>query len=515
MKKTKKFLLGLYVILFSIITISCENNFNDDLNIKTDIQFSPKIVSTELKSTVACTGEDVVSAQIVIDGIEYNPTIQFNNGELLTQAIKLNSGVYVVESFNLLDSQGNIVQATPADGSDFAIYVSETVPFELVVPEFDKIEVSIDVLCYNEADFTSFGFNWFNVGQVEVNELLFFGDLCYSPEIYVGSLYDQTFDLSLYPFDIIALFEVRTYLKDNGQWNPLKTFSNVSNPHAPLVTEWFTHSNEVLDFKFELWVNIHIGQGMFDWVKFDTWEFNSNNPLTPTSNNIVDFVIGDCVYSGTPPQFQYDPLNFILACDAITTYNNITSLFPESTNIMNVHTELFNQNNQLNVITGSVNNVNTDVWVEFIFEGAGWVNSFGYYTYEVGNEPTNPSQLTKTVIWPQVSDDVLNPGDLFNIGQLPENTVVGFYVVAKGWSNGQTVNGTYTHYSDVNLNYNNNQQHTLFVESTCNSLILTFEDIKLPSGDKDYNDIIIRITDNDDGYINQNNSFDLTGIVQF
>ena len=306
-------ILSLLLIIFSgVFFVSCEKDVGVELQIKSDVVFGANNIQMSLKSNefdVQCTGEDAVVAEIIIDGFTepFTPSVFDNNGELLTQAIKLNSGVYTVTSFKLLDTQGNVVMATPADGSEYGIYVSETVPFELVVPEFDKVEVTVDVLCFNEADYTSFGFNWFNIGQVEVNQLLFFGDLCYDPANYEGSLYDNVFDLSSYPFDIIALFEIRTFVDNNGQWESLKTFSNVGNPNAPLAAEWFTHSSGVVDFKFELWVYVQTDVNTWDYILFDTWEFDSNNPLTADSNNIVDFVIGDCVYGGTPPQFQYEP----------------------------------------------------------------------------------------------------------------------------------------------------------------------------------------------------------------
>ena len=503
------------VSIFALFTTSCEKDFVDVDELKineVEVQFNALNQFNDLKSDafdIECSGEEVVSARIVIDGNEYNPLVMNVDGELLTQVIKLTSGTYEVTEFMLLDGAGNIVQATPAAGSDFAIYVSETVPFELVVPEFDKVERTVEVLCYTEAEYISFGFNWFNIGQVEVHQLLFFGDLCYFPDLYVGSLYDEVFDLSLYPIDIIALFEIRTFVEENGDWKPLKVFSNVSNPNEPLVTEWYTHSNGVLDFKFELWVLVYTGMGEFDYVLFDEFLFDSENPLTADTHNVVDFVIGNCVY--TPAQFEYDPhepIEFIAGCDAEIVYDLIIQEFPEQENAMNNLPHLFDPNNQLNVIT----NVDVDVWVEFIFEGAGWVNTFGYYTYEVGQKPTDPSQLNKTVIWPQVDDNVIFPGDLFQIGQLPENTVIGFYLVAQGWQNGQMVNGIYTHYTDFDWNENETQQHTLFIENECNSLILTFEDIKLPGGDKDFNDLIIRVLDNVQGFQNQANSFDVTNI---
>ncbi|MFW6243447.1 MAG: hypothetical protein ACOC2W_04740 [bacterium] len=312
--KIFKILSIMILFSFGLFFTSCEkDDMVDGLDSsKTEVSFDINHVMG-LKSDafdIECTGGEAVTAEIMIDGFNepFTPSLLDVNNEVMTQVIKLNSGSYTVTSFKLLDVDGNVVQATPTEGSEYEIYVSETVPFELVVPEFDKVEKEVDVLCFNESEYTNFGFNWFNVGQVEVNEIFFFGDLCYDPLVYEGSLYDDLFNLEDYPFDIPALFEIRTFVDNDGEWESLKTFSNVVDNQyveGPVSAEWFTHSNGVVDFKFELWVLVYTGQGLFEYVKFDEFEFDSENPLTAETNNVVDFVIGDCFYEGTPPQFNY------------------------------------------------------------------------------------------------------------------------------------------------------------------------------------------------------------------
>ena len=72
------------------------------------------------------------------------------------------------------------------------------------------------------------------------------------------------------------------------------------------------------------------------------------------------------------------------------------------------------------------------------------------------------------------------------------------------------VPGVYTHYTNIQFNPQSIQQHLLFIESSCNDLVLTFEDIRLPGGDKDFNDIILVIKDNPDQI--PNTKFDYSNI---
>lgn len=181
-----------------------------------------------------------------------------------------------------------------------------------------------------------------------------------------------------------------------------------------------------------------------------------------------------------------------------TLLTAIRNMFPESQNARNNWPKLFKEDVTLNVTTAE----ETNVYVTFVWEDAGWRNSFGYYAYPANDPPRNIQELKRHMVFPNVSGvgegGGLEPGDLVQLGKgpFPANTVIGFFLVAQGWANGQIVKGIYTHYTNINFNPNKNQQHLLFIESGCQDLVLTFEDIQLPGGDRDFNDIILVIKDN-------------------
>lgn len=181
-----------------------------------------------------------------------------------------------------------------------------------------------------------------------------------------------------------------------------------------------------------------------------------------------------------------------------TLLTAIRNMFPESQNARNNWPKLFKEDVTLNVTTAE----ETNVYVTFVWEGAGWRNSFGYYAYPANDPPRNIQELKRHMVFPNVSGvgegGGLEPGDMVQLGKgpFPANTVIGFFLVAQGWANGQMVKGIYTHYTNIKFNPNKNQQHLLFIESGCQDLVLTFEDIQLPGGDRDFNDIILVIKDN-------------------
>jgi hypothetical protein len=185
-----------------------------------------------------------------------------------------------------------------------------------------------------------------------------------------------------------------------------------------------------------------------------------------------------------------------------TLMQNISELFPERMDVRNVHDDLFSDTAHLNIHVTE----ETPVFVSFIDEGAGWRNTFGYYAYPEDNPPQNIEDLEMHVVFPNVSKvgegGGLDFGDRVQLGDgsFPAGTVIGFYLVAKGWKNGLTVDGVYTQYTDRRFNIDNAQQSTLFVSSSCDDIVLTFEDITVnsPSCDHDYNDIILTIKDSKD-----------------
>ena len=185
-----------------------------------------------------------------------------------------------------------------------------------------------------------------------------------------------------------------------------------------------------------------------------------------------------------------------------TLMANISEMFPERMDVRDVHDDLFNDTALLNIRVTE----ETPVYASFIDEGAGWRNTFGYYTYPEDNPPQSIDDLEKHIVFPNVSGigegGGLDYGDRVQLGDgsFPAGTVIGFYIVAQGWKNGLTVDGVYTHYTDRQFNIDQAQQSTLFVSSDCDDIVLTFEDIKVSSSscDHDFNDIILTIKDTKD-----------------
>ena len=307
-----KFVLMMFA---AIVLFSCQKRETEPINATQDVVFTANVVEpgTGLKSTDDWDCKDLEPdyAHIVIDGTDYYPAVFRLDGVLYTQAIKLPVGSYTVELFLLMDDNGTpgvtgddqIVMGTPAAGSDYAVYVTETVDFDFDVLAFTKIELNVEVLCFLDAEYDAFGFDWFQIDEIVIREICFFGDIClngtpYLPGDYAGSAYAS----DGLQEDEAAIFEVRVF--KNGNPVPYSPFSNlewlgVGQPLCVQYPDILNIDEEV--FTFELWVLVKNQLGGFSYQLYATYTATDDGePLDANSQpvtgdaNVIDFVVGTC-----------------------------------------------------------------------------------------------------------------------------------------------------------------------------------------------------------------------------
>jgi len=149
-----------------------------------------------------------------------------------------------------------------------------------------------------------------------------------------------------------------------------------------------------------------------------------------------------------------------------------------------------------------------DVWMTFVTEGAGYLNSIGFYTYPTGNPPASIDDIeTIFVGFPNASlngsGGQLQPGDKIYLGQFEPGVSIGLVLIADGYnSSTATVKpSAQRYYSHNHLNpetLETNKQHTVTLYDESNNLFLIgFEDLNRNSGsDNDFNDAVFFVTSN-------------------
>ena len=147
--------------------------------------------------------------------------------------------------------------------------------------------------------------------------------------------------------------------------------------------------------------------------------------------------------------------------------------------------------------------------ITFLNEGAGYRNSLGYFVYDTNNPPTTKDEVTAHVIvFPNASkpgEGEMEEGDTIDLSvQLTANQTLAFFVIPNGWGWSGSYNtisslggwGT-PFYSYPALNPETTNEHrrhnVAFIDVQNEFLVLGFEDIKRPSGDNDFNDLIFTV----------------------
>jgi hypothetical protein len=255
------------------------------------------------------------------------------------------------------------------------------------------------------------------------------------------------------------------------------------------------------------------------------------------------YILGSWKNNGSP--------NYLDTDDEIDTniINRVIRELPKKVSVSEHNPTLLENTASRNIIIQSANsNFNgADIHVTFIHEGAGYKNSFGYFSYPLNGGYTIPtkyvngnyipltyndkdsidvhgkSTLKKTIVFPHCKlpseykkhkNDEEKRGDMRSgnkvkllydpsnpLLKFPNNTGVCFFIIPNGWDedNARVKNENDRIYTYDAFNTNSVQQTLLFYDhinsdSSSDIAILTFEDIMRPDGDGDFNDLAIKIS---------------------
>ncbi|MFZ4708031.1 MAG: LruC domain-containing protein [Bacteroidales bacterium] len=145
----------------------------------------------------------------------------------------------------------------------------------------------------------------------------------------------------------------------------------------------------------------------------------------------------------------------------------------------------------------------SDVWITYVTEGAGWMNSIGFFVFNTNNPPQTTANIdTVKIIFPNMSNNGsgggLYPGNKVFLGRFPAGKSIGFCLVSHGWNGVGVYVGKDVYYTIPALNPEtdpNLKKHTLILkDNNRQQFLFSFED-QNRSGviDNDFNDGICYI----------------------
>ena len=244
------------------------------------------------------------------------------------------------------------------------------------------------------------------------------------------------------------------------------------------------------------------------------WGVSAENTITilPSPDNFNYNYLGSYDTNGTP--LYLEPVgDIITALDLEIIDNSLPEYYPVPE--YNPHYIAAGYDTDLLI------EQDTDVWVTYVSEGAGYTNVLGFYTYDINNPPTTkPSQDEITIIFPNASGEGsgggLKPGDKVNIGHFSAGTGIGWVLLANAWNGEEVAHDIWNVYSNPDFNPESEadlRNHSVLLTDHINKrLILGFEDVRrdLDWCDNDFNDAVFYITVNPYEALNASNLPEVT-----
>lgn len=322
MKKISFFLLGLMVAVFVTSCNKTENVTPQSGTAELSFNIEAGQNPGGLKET-HCTSANQSGNYILVTMLKPGASsvttekldVFYINNKPYTNSIKLPVGTYTIREFIMYNDD-----QTPNDITDDDViaagvhidapYASLITPASyldksFIIEPFKKNTMSIELVCYSEASYSNFGFEYFGLDQTIIREQNFFGDFCIkdvndyngtktpgvtSPYVTVlGGAGNILLDLP-------AIFKIKAY-RNNDLTG---TFDNndASKIYSPLKVTYADRIGIADDFKFELWIMVRVGAN-YDYVLFHTWTFSDAQAISAGTDGVVDFVLGNCVQSYT------------------------------------------------------------------------------------------------------------------------------------------------------------------------------------------------------------------------
>lgn len=314
MKKISLFLLGLMAVVF--ITSCNKTEEATPQQGTTELSFNIQAGQAPggLKDAPTCINENKSASYVEVTLQKQGESqttmktlnVFYIDGKPYTNSIKLASGTYSIKEFimkndnmtpNNLSDDPIVAAAVHAD-ADYHDLVTTPLDQTIIISDFKKNVMNLELVCYDAASYTSFGFEYFKLEQTAIREQYFFGDFCIksiADYSIIGSPYlEQSNGVQL---DMPALCKIEVWQKNGSNAYSLKnTYDNLAwhGEGQPLKVIYSDNLAQVDSFMFKLYIKVRTGS-VIDYIHFYDWKFKDDQKILSGDDGVVDFALGNCV----------------------------------------------------------------------------------------------------------------------------------------------------------------------------------------------------------------------------
>ena len=307
-----KKLLFIVVAFLMIGFTSCEKQAADTkVGVSFTIQDGPTGIAKKgglnLDNDIPeCIDGVPTTVDVIIDGVSYDLDVLTGlNYGTETTVIKLEPGKHVVSSFIVYNENEEVLWVSPLEGSPLdQQWDLNGVELTFETVAFTKARVDIDVMCYEDANFKAFGFNWFQFHAYELKPLCFFGDICtkfYEDFNQDGSPYAGLINSENYDFP--AMYNIALM---NSEGDTIATGTNVKgNLNEPVCVSYLDNL-EVADEQFTFGISVYgpdgVAVNVYNGTFTDSDWTNTDKSSWGGEDGIFEFVMGNCYDDTNVPE---------------------------------------------------------------------------------------------------------------------------------------------------------------------------------------------------------------------
>ena len=316
MKKISLFLLG----IIAVVSISSCNKTEDttpqagtaelSFNIlagqsPTGLKETPCISANQSGNYILVTMLKPGASTVTTDKLD----VFYIDNKPYTNSMKLIPGTYSIKEFIMKNdnqtpndpSDDQVVAAGVHSTATYASLISASSYLDktFTIEAFKKNTMNLELVCYDAAHYTDFGFEFFGMDQTVIREQNFFGDFCikevkdYNNTYATGSPYVTALGgAANIMLDMPAIFQIEVLR--NGV--SIGTYNNNSAAGVaqPLKVQYADPLGTVDHFEFKLSIMVRKGAG-YAYVYFHSWTFDDGAKIASGTDGVVDFVLGNCV----------------------------------------------------------------------------------------------------------------------------------------------------------------------------------------------------------------------------
>lgn len=296
--------ISILLLLFLVLNfVSCKKNplFTESENEKIEVSFNASVSANNKKNILDVSEVDY--CYIRIDSMVFRPETYVVDGKIYTQSIKLIPNTYTLNAFIMMNDNNTpnnysddvIMLATPLNGSEYSTFVSWPAGLDFNVAHLKKLNIGVEVLLFNPADYDKFGFDFTVLPATTIREQRFIGLIRPKNSAdYAGSLYiNQSTGLQN---EMPAIFSIDVFR--NGGY--VKTFTNENQLGESFVSVSYPDGNNAVDnYRFDL--NVYVRTGTtFGYKYVKSWAFADDEMIPSETDGMVHFVLGECGSTGEP-----------------------------------------------------------------------------------------------------------------------------------------------------------------------------------------------------------------------